>query len=574
MRTRRTAAYAAPVLALALAATACGGGGDDGGGGDAPSLEDIAASDLNPQPREELEEGGIFIWGSSQAIEQFMSHHTDGNLAAALDILKAVMPSAFRYTDKGEAEPNPAYVEDFQQNDEGTEMTFVLNKDAEWSNGEPITWEDYEQQWKTLSGQEDGDFGAPGEVYAYQSVEDIEEGADEYEFTVTFSEPFAEYGMLFEQLYPKEVMEDADKFNEDYMNDIPITAGPFDFKEIDKKSDTVILERNDDWWGEKALLDEIHFQPGDPEGQAQAFANGEIDAFYVGYTASTYETASSREDGHVTQAIDNGYRYIEMNADSPMLSDVDVRHAVMLGIDRSALAQLSLEGINWPSDPTANRLLRSSDPAFQDNSGDLGEQDQDRARELLDGAGWTLDGDAEVRTNEDGEELEMRYFCPAGVKACESEAEVTKEMLGEVGIKVTTDSIPTEAFFNDHIYTGDFELASFVQVGTTPYVGESFENFTGPFDEDGEDWGNNNARTSTDEINEKFDELRQTVDPEEYGKLANEIDALLWENGQGIPFFQRTGTYAVADGLANVGGPGLQSNWHYEDIGWTELPQR
>src|SRR5690606_12743597 len=49
--------------------------------------------------------------------------------------------------------------------------------------------------------------------------------------------------------------------------------------------------------------------------------------------------------------------------------------------------------------------------------------------------------------------------------------------------------------------------------------GESAENFTGPFDDKGEDWGNNNARTSTPEINEKFEELSKTSDPEEYGKI-------------------------------------------------------
>ncbi|GAA1095895.1 ABC transporter family substrate-binding protein [Nocardiopsis composta] len=571
MRTKRAAAFAAPMLALALVATACSGGGG-GEQEDAPSLEDIAASDLNPTPREELQEGGTLVYGTSQPVSQYMRHHTDGNLGALVEILKGVMPSAFRFNDKGEATPNEDYVTDFQINDDNTEMSFELNEDAVWSNGEPITWEDYEQQAKTLGGKEEGDFGSPGKVYGYDRIDKVEKGDDDYSFTVTFDEPFGEYGMLFELLYPKEIMEDPKKFNEDYLDDVPITGGPFNFKEIDKASDTTIIERNDDWWGEPALLDEIHFQPGDPQGQAQAFANGELDIFYVGYEAAVYETASAREDGHVTQAVDNGYRYIEMNASSPILEDLDVRHAVMLGVDRTALAQVSLEGINWPSDPTVNRLLRSSDPYFQDNSGEWGQQDQDRARELLDKAGWTLESEEEgaVRTNEDGDELNLRFYCPAGIAACEAEAQITQEQLAEIGIKVTTDSFPTEAYFNDYIYTGDFDLGSFVQIGSTPYSGESAENFTGPFDDKGEDWGNNNARTSTPEINEKFEELSKTSDPEEYGKIANEIDTMLWENAQGIPFFQRTGTYAVADKVANMGASGLQSGWHYEDIGFTE----
>ncbi|GAB3476231.1 ABC transporter family substrate-binding protein [Nocardiopsis coralliicola] len=571
MRSRRALTLAAPALAVVLAASACSGGG--GGDEETPTLEDIAASDLNPTPREELDEGGIFVYGTSQEVPQLNRHHTDGNLAEAVTILKAVMPSAFTFTDEGEANPDPDYVTDFQINDESTEMTFELNPDAEWSNGDPITWEDYEQQALTLSGQEEGDFGGGGENYGYERIDTVEKGDDEYSFTVKFDEPFGEYGLLFELLYPKEVMADPDRFNEDYLSDIPITAGPFNFKEIDESSGTAIVERNEEFWGEKAILDEIHFQPGDPQGQAQAFANGELDAFYVGYDAPVYETAQAREDGRITQAIDNGYRYIEMNADTPILEDLDVRHAVMLGINRSQLAQASLEGINWPSDPTANRLLRSSDPYFQDNSGEYGEQDQEKAGQLLDEAGWTLESEEEgaVRTNADGDELNLRFYCPAEVAACEAEAQITKDQLAEIGIKVTTDSFPTEAYFNDYIYTGDFDLASFVQVGSTPYSGETQENNAGPFGEtEGEDdWGNNNARVSTPEINEKYDELSETSDPEEYGKIANEIDAMLWENGQGIPFFQRTGTYAVAEDLGNFGAPGLQSYWKWADVGWT-----
>lgn len=420
----------------------------------------------------------------------------------------------------------------------------------------------------TLGGQEEGDFAAPGQMHGYDRIDSIERGDDQYELTVHFSEPFGETGLLFEHLYPKEVMADPDRFNEGYLEDIPITAGPFDFESLDPGSGTVTVVRNDDWWGDPAKLDEIIFQPGKPEAQAGAFVNDELDTFYVGYEAAEFNRVQDRHDGRVTQAVDNGFRFLEMNADTEELSDVDVRNAITLAIDRGEMAAASLEAIDWPEDPTTNRLLSSSAEGFQENSGDLGEQDVDRANQLLEEAGWAL-GDQNVRTNSEGDQLSLRFFCPAGVQTCTNEATIVQEHLAEVGIDVRVETRETDEYFNDHIYAGDFELSTFVMTRSTPYVGEQFENFGGPFDEDGEDWGNNLARTSTEEVNQKFEELAAETDPEQYDATANEIDALLWQNGQSIPLFQRTGTWAVPEDLANFGAFGLASIV-YPDIGYTE----
>ncbi|GAB3210217.1 ABC transporter family substrate-binding protein [Marinactinospora thermotolerans] len=568
MRIRRSAAFAAPVLALTLFATACGGGGgeEDEGGNDTPTLADIANSDVNPQERDALQDGGTLNWAVSDFITQFNSYHTDGNLGVNLDILQALMPRAHNFDDTGAATPNTNYVEESSVSDDGSTVTFKLNPDAKWSNGEPITWEDYAATVETMSGRADGDFNM-GTKAGYGDISKVEEGADEYEVVFTFDTPYAEWQGLFDVLYPAEYMEDPEKFNEGYLEDIPVTAGPFKLDEIDKTTQRVTVVRDDNWWGEPAKLDRITYATYESDAMAGVFVNDEIDAFYVGYDAPSYERAQEREDARIARAIDNGYRYIEMNAGRGPLADLDVRHAVMLGIDRSALAKASLEGVDWPSDPTVNRLIRSNQPSFQDNSGDLGQRDVERAAQLLDEAGWTQEAEGETRVNADGEKLSLTYVVPSGLQTTQSEAEITQQMLGEIGIEVKIESVPSTAFFTDYIYTGNFDMSSFVQVGTTPFAGESYENYGGPFNDDEEDWGNNNGRTSTPEINEKYAEMVRTTDLDRYYEIANEIDTLLWENGQGIPFFQRTGIWAVQEDLANFGANGMASVI-YEDIGY------
>ncbi|TDQ49237.1 ABC transporter family substrate-binding protein [Actinorugispora endophytica] len=567
MRIRRSAALAAPVLALALLAGACGGGEDGGDEEDVPTLADIASSDMNPQERDTLQDGGTMNWAVSDFISQYMLHHTDGNLAVNVDILQSVMPRAHNFDDEGIPVPYEPFVLESSVNEDGSEVVFTLNPEAEWSDGEPITWEDYAAQVETLSGRTEGDFGHGGSAAGYRDIEEVEQGADEYEVVFHFSTPYGEWPGLFDVLYPKEYMEDPDEFNEGYLEDIPVTAGPFEVGEIDKTAQRVTVTRDDDWWGEPAKLDSITFATYEIDAMAGVFVNKEIDAFYVGYDAPSYERAQEREDARIARAIDNGYRYVEVNADRDALSDVDVRHAVMLGISRESLAAASLEGVEWPSDPTANRLIRSNQPAFQDNSGEWGARDPERAAELLDGAGWVLEEGAEVRTK-DGEELVLEYVTPSGLQTTLNEAEITQQQLAEVGIKVEINTVPSNDFFNEYIYRGNFDLSSFVQVGSTPYAGESYENYGGPFGDGEEDWGNNLARTSTPEINDKYDELIQETDPERYYEIANEIDTLLWENAQGIPLFQRTGIWAVNERLANFGAEGM-SSVVYENIGYT-----
>lgn len=570
MRVNRSAALAAPVLALALFASACSGGGSGGGGGDdTPTLEDIANSDINPQERDALQDGGTMNWAVSQYITQYQRYHTDGNLGVNVDILQSVMPRAHVFDDEGIPAPYEPFVLESGVSDDGTEVTFKLNPEAKWSTGEPITWEDYAAQVETLSGRAKGDYGHGGSQTGYRDIAKVEEGADEYEVVFHFSKPFGEWPGLFDVLYPKEYMKDPKKFKEDYLEDIPVTAGAFKLGEIDKTTERVTVVRNDDWWGDPAKLDSITFAAYESDAMKGVFASKEVDAFYVGYDAPSYEQAKEREDGRIARAIDNGYRYIEMNADRDALSDLDVRHAVMLGISRESLAAASLKGVEWPSDPTVNRLIRSNQPAFQDNSGEWGERDVERAADLLDGAGWTLEEGADYRTR-DGEELVLTYVTPAGLQTTLNEAEITQQQLKEVGIRVEIETVPMNDFFGEYIYKGNFDLSSFVLVGSTPYSGESYENYGGPFseDEDGEpDWGNNQGRTSTPEINTKFEELVEETDPDKYYTLANEIDAMLWENGQGIPLFQRTGIWAVNDKLANFGAKGM-SSVIYEDIGY------
>lgn len=560
------ARYLAPAAALVLLASACAS--NDGNNEDAQErTAALAAEDLNPAPREDLQEGGTFVWALNEYAEQHNMAHTNGNLANVRRTAAAVLPRTSRYGADGTNEPLTDYVLEYGVSDDGLEVNYELNPDAVWSDGEPITWEDYEANWMTRSGQRDGDFQV-GSTDGYDRVQEFVGGDDDYSFTLKFDEPYAEWPGLFSPLYPAEYMEDEEKFEEGYNKAYPVTAGPFGDVEFDDVSERITIKKNEDWWGTPALLDEIIFDSMGSDAQAGAFNNGEVDGFYLGYDAAGYELIKDREGTYLTEAVNHGHRFISLNGGSPRLEDVRVRQAISLGIDTDVLSQVSLEAVNWPITGEVNRLLRSSQYGYQDNSEGYGEYDQESAEDLLDEAGWTLEEGETVRTNEEGESLTLDWVVSDDLAVAQDEADIAGEMLAEIGVEVVTQQVPGNALFPEYVIPGNYEMASYVLTGTNPYAGDSKGNYGMP-DKDGE-WGNNLARVSTEEIDEKFDELMAETDPDRYAELANEIDRLLWEEVVTIPMFERPGLYALDENLHNWGEFGLASDYVYEDIGWAK----
>ncbi|MEV4394356.1 ABC transporter family substrate-binding protein [Nonomuraea sp. NPDC049607] len=548
-----------------LSLVSCGGGGSGGGStsGTQGEHKTIRAFDINPQPRDKVKDGGTLRWGINEFPSQWNRNHVDGNLAVAAVISNALLPSPFVSDEKAEITVDRDYVLDAKVTDQSPKqvVTYTLNPKAKWSDGQPITWADYQAQWQALNGR-NPDFHIVSAT-GYQDIEKVERGKDDHEVKVTFVKPFGDWQSLFGPLLPAATNRTPQAFNTSWLNKIPVTAGPFKFKGFDQTAKTITIVRDDTWWGDRAKLDQIIYRASEQDSLIGAFSNGELDLIDVGPSAPDYARARSTQGAQVRQAAGPDFRHFTFNGSSELLKDVNVRQAIQLGINRQAIAQSDLQGLDWPIEPLNNHFFMNTQEGYLDNAGSLGVYNPDRAKQMLDAAGWKLNGAVRQKN---GQPLDLRFVVPSGVQLSKSEGELAQNMLAQIGVKLTIKAVPSDDFFTKYVIPGNFDITPFAYIGTPYPISSSYGIYANSAN--GKTWNANFGRTGSPEIDQAMDKAAQNLDPAAARTQTNEADGLIWKLVNVLPLYQRPQNVAARQTLANVGARGFY-DLRYEDIGFT-----
>ncbi|MEQ4719986.1 ABC transporter family substrate-binding protein [Nonomuraea sp. B19D2] len=557
------------VVAVAVAGSLClaGCGRGPGGGPEGQASEGdertIKAFDINLQPRDKVKDGGTLRWGINEFPSQWNRNHVDGNLAVAAAVSNALLPSPFLSNEKAEISVNHDYVLEAEVTRQQPKqvITYRLNPKAKWSDGKPITWADYQAQWHALNGRNPAfHIASPT---GYQDIEKVARGKDDFEVVVTFDKPFGDWQALFGPLLPAATNRTPDTFDHAWLNKIPVTAGPFKFGGFDQTAKTITLVRDDSWWGNRAKLDKIIYRASEQDSLIGAFSNGELDIIDVGPSAPDYARAKGTPGAQVRQAAGPDFRHFTFNGSSELLKDQSVRQAIQLGINRQAIAQSDLQGLDWPIALLNNHFFMNTQEGYQDNAGKLGVYDPARARQLLDAAGWKLSGAVRQKN---GKVLDLRFVVPSGVQVSKQEGELAQSMLAQIGVKLTIKAVPSDDFFTKYVIPGNFDITPFAYIGTPFPVSSSYGIYANS--PDGKTWNANFGRTGSPAIDQAMSRAAQSLDPARARMLTNQVDEQIWQLVNVLPLYQRPQNVATRQTLANVGARGFY-DVRYEDIGFT-----
>ncbi len=555
------------VLALSVSGlVACGQGGGSAAGKNAPPPK-AGVNSIAATARDGVKEGGQFVWPISGMPPNFNYAEVDGTLADTSAVMDALLPQFFVIDAAGNPIWNKDYLaaEPVLKTDPKQVITFEINPKAAWADGSPITWEDLLWQWKANNG-DNKDYKISSSN-GWKDIESVAKGKDDREAVVTFKNKYADWQTLFNIFYPKPTNQDAKIFNEGWIDKIPTTAGPFAFGTLDKTAQTITLVRNPRWWGNPAKLDRIVFKVVEDNATADALANGEVDFMDIGANVNSYKRAKAITDKvDLRRAGGPNFRHITINGSKPQLADKSVRQAIALAINRETIGKALLQPLDIEPKALNNHIFMTNHGSYKDNAGALGTYDAEKAKSLLDAAGWKLDGTVRKK---DGRPFEINFIIPAGVQASKQESELIQAMLKEVGITVKINTVAVADLFDKYVIPGDYDMTVFSWLGTAFPVSSSESIYKKPVPDGkgGVDVEQNYARVGDDQIDQLFQQANAELDKAKQAELGNKIDALLWDQAGVLPMYQRPDLVAVRKDVVNFGAFAYASVV-YEDIGF------
>lgn len=551
---------------VGLVATACGSGGSSGSEGSSGNAPSATAIDINPTDRSQLQDGGTIRWPIDGYPVNFNGNELDGTNADTASVLGALMPAMFNFDASAQPSPNPDYLTSAVLTSKTpTEVvTYEINPKAMWYDGTPITEADFEAQWKALRGT-DQRFNIASSS-GYEKIASVAKGSSDREVIVTFSTPYVDWQGLFSFLYPAATNLDPNVFNTGWKLQPLTTAGPFKLQSVDQTAQTITLARNEKWWGRPAKLDHIIFRVINPDAQIDSLANGEIDFMDIGPDVNKLKRASTTAGITLHRSGGPNFRHVTFNGASPILSDVNVRRAVAMSINRTTIAKALLGPLGVPAVALGNHIFMENQKGYKDNSGSVGSYTPTQAASLLDAAGWKLSG---AQRSKGGKPLELRIVIPSQVATSEQESELMQSMLGAVGIKLDIQSVPTAEFFDKYITPGDFDLTVFSWLGGDFPISSAKSIYAKPKPAPGGglDIQQNYARVGSDQIDSLFDQATSEFDPTKAIALGNQIDTLIWQEVHSLTLYQRPDIIAAKSTLGNFGAFGFATAY-YQDIGF------
>ena len=556
---------------LAVVASGCSAGGGDKGAIGAPTAKRDTArtgTDINPVSRNKVPDGGTLRWPLISSPPNFNTNELDGTSADTANVVGALLPSMFSFDAQGQPVLNRDYLDSGELTATAPHqvVTYKLNRRAAWDDGTPITEADFAAQWKALSGSNPAYRIASSS--GYEQIDSVARGADDREVVVAFRRPFADWKALFSPLYPASTNNDPATFNDGWKARPLTTAGPFRFESLDQTAKSITLRRNPKWWGNGPKLDRIIFRVIDATSQVDALLNDEIDVLDVAADVNKLKRVQGASGITVHRAAGPDFRSITINGTGEILRDVNVRRALGMAIDRTAIAKVLIRPLGDPAKALQNHIFVDSQRGYRDNAGLLSSPDPDGARKLLDDAGWKVQGDVRKK---DGKALAVRFVVPNGVTSSNQVAELVRSMLGGIGVHVDVLSVPTQDFFKVYILPGNFDLTVFSFIGKPFPISSNEPSYVSPKPgKDGElDFHQNFSRIGTPQIDALFDQATSEFDEQKAIDLANRIDAAIWDEVHSLTLYQRPDIEATRSRLANFGAFGFASIV-YEDIGFVK----
>lgn len=315
---------------------------------------------------------------------------------------------------------------DTSVSEDGLTWTVTIRRDVQFTDGEPLTARDVAFTYNTVK-----ETSSVNDFTMLDRAEALNDTTVVFHMTRPFSiwpYTMAAVGILPEHAY------DSRTYGTN-----PIGSGRYMLKQWDQ-GQQVILEANPDYYGEAPQMKQVTILFMEEDAAFLAAQAGQVDVAYTsatysdqnidGYELAAYETVDNR--GFNLPAVPEGTDEEGRQRGNDFTSDVRVRRAVNLGIDRQEMIDHVLNGYGSPAYSVCDQLpwySEASEVAY----------DPKEAGKLLDEAGWRMGADG-VR-EKDGVKASLNLLFSTGDSVRQALVEDFADQMEELGIACTTEGV-------------------------------------------------------------------------------------------------------------------------------------
>jgi peptide/nickel transport system substrate-binding protein len=395
----------------------------------------MAAQEATPNPN--AKQGGVLRVGLQADPAELDPHKTQ--LTAAWHVIEHVYNGLV--ATNSSLEPIPSLAESWDISEDGLTYTFHLRQGVKFHNGREVVAEDVKFSYERILDPETASPAQPD----LENVESIE-ATDDATVTITLKAPDSSFlaKLMGSSLaiVPSEVVEAEG----DLMN-IMVGTGPFKFVEYVPNS-MLVVEANPDYWEEGLpYLDGIEFQIV-PENTARttALSSGTVD--FIEYApAQDMPTFENDETLKVSGDQNTNVRFLAFNVEKEPFTDLKVRQAISMVIDRAPIIDAAMFGAAQPT----NILFPATYWAGYES--EIPEPDIEGAKALLAEAGY-----------EDGFTTELHSWSQYAFLS--NAAVVIQEQLKQVNIEAEL-RFEENAVYLENYFASNFDMSV---TGTSAYV--------------------------------------------------------------------------------------------------------
>ncbi len=489
-------------------------------------------------------QGGTFITIGHHDVST-LSPDNDGE-TVIWAVVRQIHDSLYIVNDQYELEP--VLAESYEPSADGRTYTFRLRQGVTFHNGDPFTSADVKYTYDWIKDPANASTRA-GLLDLLESVETPDD------YTVIFNLADADVTfmvqaavlMIYPSTYHAEVGEDA-------YSGAPVGTGAFKLGESSEwvPAQRTVLEANEEYFRGRPNFDQFQIDiVPEANGRWAALDTGAADNSI--WSLNAEDNTLLEESGNFTVflTLNNAVNHFVLNNERPVLSDVNVRKALLHATDRQAL----VDDVFLGQAVLATSNLSPNVETYYNPDVTLYEHDPEAAMALLDEAGWVL-GDDGVR-EKDGERLAFTLAVIQGDTARRPEAELAQQWYLDIGVEMELQEV-TDAVAG--MIEGTYDAALFNWV----YGGGDGE--PDARDTLGSDGANNFSHFSNDEVDELLNQGVLELDEAARVDIYARIQEIVAENVPFLYFLHLQGFSFWANSIKGLPESVLSSDNLYQNL--------